>query len=146
MNFTRKQAKIIKSRAILIYFLFNIFTFGQQNSDLNEITFFSPIDSSYQPAMFYKTEITGAQPLLVGLHTWSSDYTQSAGVTYYEICKSKNWNFIFPNLRGPNDHPESTGSEFVIADAKAAVEYCKTHANVDTSRIYLIGASGGGYT
>jgi acetyl esterase/lipase len=34
----------------------------------------------------------------------------------------------------------------VVADILGAVDYAKAHANVDSSRIHLIGASGGGYT
>jgi pimeloyl-ACP methyl ester carboxylesterase len=65
---------------------------------------------------------------------------------YAQWCIDKGWAFIHPNFRGPNRNPQATGSELVIADIISAVDYAKTHANVDTSRIYLVGVSGGGYT
>ncbi len=55
------------------------------------------------------------------------------------------WVFIHPHFRGPNRTPQATGSALVIGDVLAAVEYAKTHANIDTTRIYLIGWSGGAY-
>ncbi len=33
----------------------------------------STLDSSMQPALFYKSESNEKRPLLVGLHTWSYD-------------------------------------------------------------------------
>ena len=41
--------------------------------------------------------------------------------------------------------PQATGSDLVIADAVSAIDYVKKNANVDQSRIYAIGYSGGGY-
>jgi acetyl esterase/lipase len=61
------------------------------------------------------------------------------------VCIEKKWNFIHPNFRGPNRRPEATGSELVVQDILSAVEYAKKNAAVDENRIYLIGASGGGY-
>ena len=37
------------------------------------------------------------------------------------------------------------GSEYVVADIISIVEFMKKNYNVDESRIYLIGSSGGGY-
>ena len=111
-----------------------------------EIKYPNKADNSKQPALYYKPlEITSPRPLLVGLHTWSGDYKQGSSVVYANWCIQKEWNFIHPNFRGPNRRPEATGSELVVADILSAVEYAKKNGNVDERRIYLVGASGGGY-
>jgi dipeptidyl aminopeptidase/acylaminoacyl peptidase len=67
-------------------------------------------------------------------------------IPYGKWCVENDWVFIHPHFRGPNRTIQATGSELVIADIVSAVDYAKSKANVDPSRIYLIGASGGGYT
>ena len=99
-----------------------------------------------QPALFYAPKAKEPVPLLVALHTWSGNYVQKMSIPYAQWCIEKGWVFIHPNFRGPNRNPQATGSELVIADILSAVDYAKTHANVDASRIYLVGLSGGGYT
>ena len=113
---------------------------------IEEIRYISPADSTQQPALFYTPTTNKPVPLLVALHTWSGNYLQKMSVPYAQWCLEKGWAFIHPNFRGPNRTPQATGSEMVVADILGAVDYAKTHANVDSSRIYLIGASGGGYT
>lgn len=112
---------------------------------VKEIKYFSSCDSTYQPALFFKPINLQFSPLLVALHTWSSDYQQKASIPYAEWCITNNWVFIHPNFRGPNNNPHATGSELVVADILCAVDYAKKHAKVDTNRIYLVGTSGGGY-
>jgi poly(3-hydroxybutyrate) depolymerase len=113
---------------------------------VQEIKYPSAADDSMQPAMYYAPESEEPVPLLVGLHTWSGDYTQRSGITYAGWCVRRKWAFIFPDFRGPNRRPEATGSELVVQDILSAVEYVKKQVNVDENRIYLVGASGGGYT
>jgi acetyl esterase/lipase len=114
--------------------------------EVEKIKYMSPADSTPQPALFYTPTIRKPVPLLVALHTWSGNYVQRMSVPYAQWCIEKSWVFIHPNFRGPNRTPQATGSEMVVADILGAVDYAKAHANVDSSRIYLIGASGGGYT
>jgi pimeloyl-ACP methyl ester carboxylesterase len=115
--------------------------------EIKRIEYLSAADSSMQPALFYAPkEIEKPVPLLVGLHTWSGAYTQKMSIPYGEWCIENDWVFIHPHFRGPNRNKQATGSELVVGDILSAVEYAKKQANVDTSRIYLIGASGGGYT
>jgi pimeloyl-ACP methyl ester carboxylesterase len=106
----------------------------------------STIDNTIQPAVVYVPEkaTSDAVPLLVTLHSWSGDYTQPAKARADWVIKH-DWALIAPNFRGPNDKPEACGSEFVVADIVAAVDYMKKRTNIDTERIYLIGGSGGGY-
>jgi len=111
-----------------------------------EIKYPSKADNSEQPALYYKPpDSASMRPLLVGLHTWSGDYKQGSSAVYANWCIEKKWNFIHPNFRGPNRRPEATGSELVVADILSAVEYAKKNGDVDERRIYLVGASGGGY-
>lgn len=102
-------------------------------------------DSSLQPAMVYAPKAEKLKPLLVGLHTWSGDYTQTSGKHYANWCIAKGWAFIHPHFRGPNWTPDAMGSELAVQDILDAVEYVKKTTPIDPDRIYLIGASGGGY-
>jgi dipeptidyl aminopeptidase/acylaminoacyl peptidase len=95
--------------------------------------------------MFYKPDADEPKPLLVALHSWSSDYTQPASAIYAEWCIANGWVFIHPNFRGRNVRPEATGSELVVKDVLSAVDYAKQNARVDESRIYAVGWSGGGH-
>lgn len=118
---------------------------GGWNELVQKITYQSSADNSQQPAMFYAPKTDEPRPLLVGLHSWSSDYTQESSAIYAEWAIANDWVFIHPNFRGSNESPETTGSELVIKDVVSAVEYAKQNAKVDTNRIYAIGYSGGGH-
>jgi dienelactone hydrolase len=97
-----------------------------------------------QPGLFFAPDTSEPKPLLVALHTWSGDYTQ-ANPAYAVWCIEKQWVMVHPNFRGINDRPEACGSEWVVQDILDAVDYARSSANIDNNRIYLIGASGGGY-
>jgi len=113
---------------------------------VREIRHASADDPKGQPALFYAPKSKTPVPLLVGLHTWSADYRQAnPGAQYATWCIDKGWAFIHPNFRGPNRTPGACGSDLVVKDILAAVDYAKTHANIDASRIYLVGVSGGGH-
>jgi acetyl esterase/lipase len=111
---------------------------------VREISFFSPVDSSMQPALFFDSGSKTPRPLLVALHTWSNDYKQSASIPYARWCIEKDWLFIHPDFRGANDHPEACGSPLAMADIYAAVQWVKKQGMADPGRIYLVGSSGGG--
>lgn len=114
---------------------------------VKEITYLSSADSTMQPTLFYAPKKKAeAAPLLVALHTWSGNYKQKMSIPYAKWCIKKGWVFIHPHFRGPNWTKQATGSELVVGDIVSAVDYAKSNANVDPSRIYLVGASGGGYT
>ncbi len=113
-------------------------------SEFKEITVESTLDKTAQPAVFYAPPETKPVPLLVGLHTWSTNY-QTVNRPYAEFCRKNSWAFIYPDFRGPNRNPASCGSEMAVQDILDAVAYARKEANIDPDRIYLIGNSGGGH-
>ncbi len=111
-----------------------------------EIRYVSSADKSAQPAMFYAPSTQKAVPLIVALHSWSGNYKQKYHNTIESWCVKNGWAYIHPDFRGPNKRPEATGSQLVVADIVSAVEYAKKTTKIDSSAIYLVGTSGGGYT
>lgn len=103
----------------------------------------SPLDGKMQKAYFYATMLASPQPLIVSLHTWSGDYTSTD--TLASLCKQNGINYIHPDFRGANHTREACCSELALSDIDASIDYAINNTNVDTSRIYVIGVSGGGY-
>jgi predicted peptidase len=58
---------------------------------------------------------------------------------------SKNFNYIFPNFRGINNHIKAYCSAYVISDIDEAIDWAIKNMKVDKRRIYVVGVSGGGY-
>ena len=111
---------------------------------IRTIDYHCSFDDSMQKAKCFIAGGNGPRPLLVALHTWS--YTCDQDCTgYAQYCLDNNWNFIFPDFRGPNWTPQACGSDAVVADIADAVAYMKHAAIVDDDRVYLIGGSGGGH-
>lgn len=112
--------------------------------EVKEIEIESSADGSAQKAMFYAPGSQDEKPLLVVLHSWSTDYLQNIDVPLAQFAVANEWAFIHPDFRGQNDgRPESTASDLVIADMEDALKYARENANVDPERIYLLGYSGG---
>ncbi|MFL2905683.1 MAG: alpha/beta hydrolase family protein [Limisphaerales bacterium] len=112
--------------------------------EIQEIKYRSAADDTDQPALYFAPSTKEARPLLVGLHSWSSDYRQ-ANTSYGQWAVNHDWHFIHPNFRGRNRTPSSMGSELAVQDILSAVSWARQQGNVDPNRIYVIGASGGGY-
>lgn len=106
----------------------------------------SSLDGHMDSVLFYTSESRKKKPLLVVLHSWSSEYLQQASIPFALWAKEKDWVFVAPNFRGIFDHPEAMASELALQDIMDAVEYAKKNANVDASRIYVVGSSGGAMT
>jgi lysophospholipase L1-like esterase len=103
----------------------------------------SSADHTIQPAYFFRAQSDQPRPLIVRLHQWSSDYTKIDGVA--QLCIDNDYNYIYPDFRGPNNRPEACGSPLVIQDIEDAIDYAISHANVDTTKMHIIGGSGGGF-
>ncbi len=112
---------------------------------LQEILYPCKFDDSRQPAMIQVADATSPRPLVIALHTWGGDHTQVTRLQFGRLCAEQNWHLIFPLFRGPNWHREACGSDMVVSDIEDAVAYAKQQLNVDNSRIYLVGGSGGGH-
>lgn len=116
--------------------------------EVREIRYPVPDDGSKQPALFWAPRLAPGEkaPLLVACHTWSGDYRQAGGEALYaRWCLEQGWIFLHPDFRGPNRRPEALASDLAIADIRAAIEWARANASVDETRIYAVGASGGGH-
>jgi predicted esterase len=112
--------------------------------EVEDITVPASADDYDQPALFYAPESEEERPLLLVLHSWSTDYLQNIDIPLAQFAVANDWVFMHPDFRGANDgRPESTASDLVISDMEDALEYARENANVDESRIYLLGYSGG---
>lgn len=103
----------------------------------------STIDGNIQKAYLYKTTSKTPKPLIVSLHTWSGDYSQKDPVT--DEILARNWNYIHPDFRGRNDHPDAMGSSLVISDIEDAILFAVKNTNTDPNDVHIAGVSGGGF-
>lgn len=99
-----------------------------------------------QKARFLAAATTA--PLVVDLHQWGGDERGANGddERFDLAVQARGWNFIRPNLEGPNDHPRACCSGDVIAEINGTIDYALRHAPVDPAAIYIVGESGGAYT
>ena len=79
----------------------------------------STLDGTLQPCWFWAPEKakTEAVPLIVGLHTWSADYTyKSHYATALNYAKGHGWAMVGPNFRGANKTPPACGADAAVQD------------------------------
>ncbi|HEX8913044.1 MAG TPA: prolyl oligopeptidase family serine peptidase [Humisphaera sp.] len=112
--------------------------------EVREVAYRSDADGTDQPALWYAPPGDAPVPLLVCLHTWSSDY-RTAEPAYATGCIDRGWAMVRPNFRGPNSKPDACGSDLAVKDVLAAVVWAKSQRKIDPDRVYLIGGSGGGH-
>ncbi|MEM6845877.1 MAG: prolyl oligopeptidase family serine peptidase [Bacteroidota bacterium] len=103
----------------------------------------SEIDEKWQPFYYWKAERPN-RPLVVVLHTWSGDYAQTNNSLAHQV-KVKNWNYVHPNFRGSNNHPEACGSELVVTDIDQTIDWALENLPMNPDSVFVLGASGGGY-
>jgi pimeloyl-ACP methyl ester carboxylesterase len=103
----------------------------------------SSLDESLQKAYYYQAKSRIPRPLIVSLHTWSGDYKQSDPLA--RLCREKDYHYIHPDFRGPNQTQASCCSDLVIRDIEDAIRYATDQSPVPPSAVYLVGLSGGGY-
>lgn len=106
----------------------------------------SSLDGNEQPILYWAPETAKTAPttLFVFLHSWSSDYTQDNSKWQAEAVK-RGWIYLHPNFRGVNRSLNACGSKLARQDIVDAVRHAKKMFNVDQSRVYLAGVSGGGH-
>ena len=106
-------------------------------------------DGSLQKVIYWRPESAAhdakgpAVPLIVFLHSWSGGFEQ--GPPWIDQAKKMGWVLVAPDFRGPNSRPEACASDLASQDILDAVAYARRDARIDTSRIYLVGGSGGGH-
>lgn len=117
-----------------------------KSKSLTQIDVKSKLDGSLQPSMLWAPESakTKPTPLFVFLHSWSGNYKQNNSKWLTEAQK-RGWIYLHPNFRGVNRQPEACGSKLARQDILDAIDYVIEHYDVDQSRIYLAGSSGGGH-
>lgn len=103
----------------------------------------SKIDGYCQNAYFFRSTKNNPRPLIVSLHSWNGDYTQRD--TFADISARHNINYIHPDFRGANVRKEACCSNLAISDIDDAISYAIENSNIDTSKIFMIGGSGGGH-
>lgn len=113
---------------------------------LGEFQTKSSLDGEIQQVRSWAPEsaVRAPTPLLVYLHSWSSDYRQDNAAWQREAVR-REWIYVHPNFRGVNRTPTACGSKFARQDVLDAVEHVAANYQVDRERIYLAGTSGGGH-
>jgi predicted peptidase len=135
----------------LFSILFGYLSIGQKpnessyQSALNKDSIRSSMDGYNQVFYYYKSTDKKAKPLIVQLHSWSYPADSLKTIDLDLIAKDKNYNYVFPNFRGVNNHPKACCSDFVISDIDECIDWALKNMNVDKKQIYVIGYSGGGY-
>ena len=129
----------------IFHFLVNnsYFNATKWSNNFEIVTIKSSLDNQIQKAYFFKAKSNKLKPIIVSLHTWDGDYAQYDELA--NICKNLDINYIHPNFRGPNLSKDACCSELAISDIDDAITYAIKNANVDTTKINVIGVSGGGY-
>lgn len=141
----------MKSLLALLIYMISLNAVGQNirqnhpSTSLKKDSIASTLDGNLQVFYYYRSNDRKPKPLIVQLHSWSftADDLQTIGLD--TIVRNKNYNYIFPNFRGINNHPKACCSDYVIADIDEAIDWALKNMNVDRSHIYVIGYSGGGY-
>ena len=113
------------------------------DNDFKVVEIKSTLDDNIQKAYFYKSKSNNPEPLIISLHTWSGYYSQNDGLA--SLCKQKDLNYIHPDFRGANWTKNACCSDLALSDIDDAITYVMNNSNVDNTKIFVIGASGGGY-
>lgn len=116
----------------------------QSVPDIQNITITSTLDDAEQPALWLPPDGDGDKPVVLILHSWSSNYLQHAGIPYALWAQENGWAVIAPDFRGRNDDAYAIGSEFAVQDVVDAIDFAVAQEGVDESRVFAVGYSGGG--
>lgn len=114
-----------------------------------EILVRSSVDGTMQPSLFYKADVKGKRPLLVGLHTWSHNRFNQIN-NLLPLAERNAFHLLLPEFRGANltsnlNCTMACGSECAKQDIKDAIDYILEREDVDQDNVFLLGASGGGH-
>jgi len=110
-------------------------------SNFRSVAIQSSVDGKLQNAYFLAA--TEKKPLLVSLHSWSADFSQTDPLA--DLAAEHDWNYLHPDFRGPNWTEDACLSPLVISDIDDSIQYAIEHGSVDINNIFIVGVSGGGY-
>lgn len=102
-------------------------------------------DGTLQKVCFRRSTRPDA-PLLVHLHTWSTNFQDQGQAFLKELALRKDYNYIIPDARGPNRNPEACGSDLVISDIDDAISFMTGDSGRRITSVLIFGVSGGGYS
>ncbi|MCA9059227.1 MAG: prolyl oligopeptidase family serine peptidase, partial [Planctomycetaceae bacterium] len=113
---------------------------------LQRVNLSSTLDGETQPVLYWAPESakTETTPLFVFLHSWSSDYRQDNS-KWQQVAVDNNWIYLHSDFRGENNTPAACGSRLARQDILDAMDWACRTFQVDASRVYLAGVSGGGH-
>ncbi len=106
-------------------------------------TLTSSYDQTQQPIRYWQAPGTN-RPVLVFLHSWSTDYKMNPGAWLGEAV-NRGWSFVMPEFRGPNTNPDACASAPARADVLDAATFALDELKCDPTRVYLAGGSGGAH-
>lgn len=111
---------------------------------LQELDLVSSADGAEQPVFWLPPDGDQPKPVLVLLHSWSSQYTQHAGIPFADWAQENGWAVMVPEFRGKNDDADAVGSELAVQDVADAIDFAVDQPGVDADRVFVVGYSGGG--
>lgn len=113
---------------------------------LTEVSITSSLDGTAQPTLLWAPAQAAERPtpVFVFLHSWSGNYKQD-NQKWLKEAVDKQWIYLHPDFRGVNSTPQACGSRLARQDILDAIDYAVKTWQVDESRIYLAGVSGGGH-
>ncbi len=119
---------------------------AEERPALKEVRLVSSLDGNLQPVRLSVPENARSKPtpLLLFLHSWSGNYAQNNSKWQQEAFE-RGWIYLHPDFRGPNNSLKACGSKFARQDVLDSLDYVLKNFQVDRSRIYLAGSSGGGH-
>ena len=106
------------------------------------VTITSSADRSAQKAMVYRST-KKSSPLIVSLHTWSGNWATPDPLAPF--VEQADWNYIYPDFRGPNNRPEACLGPSVVSDIDDAIRFGLKELNADKNNVAVVGMSGGGH-
>ena len=109
-----------------------------------DLEIISTADGTRQRSVLRPAAGREARPLLVVMHTWQGSVDQKQEAFVAE-AQRRGWHLLAPDFRGPNDRPESCGSDLAVQDVVDAVAEARSRCRVDGERVYIAGGSGGGH-
>lgn len=115
---------------------------GRWDSRFKVVKIPSSFDGTAQLAYFHAAQVPEA-PVVISLHTWSGTYEQKDALA--EMVVARGWGYLRPNFRGPNRTRDACLSAAVLADIDDAIRFAMENGNAHPEKVFVVGASGGGY-